>query len=246
MTYKKMLSVSADSKTVKGESLGFLTGILYLTPSDLSGYGELCPFAMLAGCKDGCLNSAGRGAFNSVQLARLNKTEMYFNNKNTFFYNLAKSINALITRAKRLGLKPLVRLNGTSDIQYERIPFYYNGIQYKNIFELFPTIQFYDYTKIPSRDNIPSNYDLTFSYSGVESFQPSILKALSNPAFNRIAVVFDKVENIPATFLDRKVLSGDDSDVRHLDAKNTIVALYAKGKAKKDFSGFVVRKIAGN
>jgi hypothetical protein len=233
---KHLLSINADAKTSKGTALNFLTGILYLAPSDISGY-QVCPLAKLAQCEAPCLYSAGRGAFNSVQQARINKTKRFFEDRENFLLDLAFSIHALIRRAKREGKTPLVRLNGTSDIAFENIPF----LGHANIFECFPDVTFYDYTKHPARKNIPANYDLTFSYSGVASFAPIVRKASANDKLARIAVVFDKVANIPAQFLGRAVVGGDNSDVRHLDARNSIVALYAKGKAKKDTSGFVVR-----
>lgn len=232
----KVLSIASDAKTIKGAKLGFLTGILYFAPSDISGH-QICPMAKLAGCETACLYTAGRGAMNYTQTRRLAKTMRFFDDRENFFLDLAYSIHALIRQAKREGKKPLVRLNGTSDIAFENIPF----LGHSNIFEAFPDVQFYDYTKIPTRKNIPANYDLTFSYSGLESFAPIVKKASINEKLARIAVVFDKVENFPAKFLGRDVLIGDDSDVRHLDASNSIVALYAKGKAIRDTSGFVVR-----
>lgn len=232
---KNVLSIASDAKTIKGSKLGFLTGILYLAPSDISGH-QVCPMAKLAQCEAACLYTAGRGAFNSIQRARIAKTKRFFEDRDSFMNDLEYSIKSLIRKAEKLGLTPLVRLNGTSDIAWENIPF--KG--FNNIFEAFPNVQFYDYTKIPTRKNIPANYDLTFSYSGVSSFKKAIVKAHANEKLARIAVVFDKQENFPNTFLDRPVLIGDNSDVRHLDSKNSIVALYAKGKAKKDTSGFVV------
>lgn len=232
---KNVLSIASDAKTVKGSKLGFLTGILYLAPSDLSGY-QVCSMAKLAGCEAACLYTAGRGVFTSIQRARVAKTKRFFEERDAFMNDIEYSIKALIRKAARMGLTPLVRLNGTSDIVWENIPFK----QYANIMQAFPEVQFYDYTKIPTRKNIPANYDLTFSYSGVSSFKKAIVKAHANEKLARIAVVFDKQENFPDTFLGRKVLIGDNSDVRHLDSKNSIVALYAKGKAKKDKTGFVV------
>ena len=157
-----------------------------------------------------------------------------------------KEIGSFIKKAQRKGLTPLIRLNGTSDIRFENIGFYKNGNYYRNIMEFFPDLQFYDYTKIPNREksingiqSFPENYDLTFSYSGAKGFQKFNDRALKEGW--RVAVVFDKIENIPVTFHGRKVVSGDDTDIRHLDPKNVIVSLYAKGKARKDQSGFVVR-----
>jgi hypothetical protein len=237
-TSKNVLSIASDAKTIKGAKLGFLTGILYLAPSDLSGF-QVCSMAKLAGCEAACLYTAGRGAFTSIQKARIAKTKRFFNEREAFMLDIEYSIKALVRKAAKLNLIPLVRLNGTSDIAWENIPFK----EFKNIFEAFPDVQFYDYTKIPTRKNIPANYDLTFSYSGVKSFHKAIKKASINDKLARIAVVFDKPENFPNEFLGKKVLIGDNSDVRHLDSKNSIVALYAKGKAKKDYSGFVVRGV---
>ena len=106
------------------------------------------------------------------------------------------------------------------------------------IFEAFPSIQFYDYTKISNRKNIPANYDLTYSYSGVEGYQRYVSIAVKNHM--RVAVVFRDRKRIPATFLDMDCIDGDDSDLRHLDPPSVVVALYAKGRAKNDMSGFVV------
>ena len=229
----KLLSVSTDAKTTKGESLGFLTGILYLAPATTTKW-NTCSMAKTAKCDVACLYTAGRGAMNSVQLARIRKTEWLFENTESFMLQLAEDITKLVAKAKKLGLTPLVRLNGTSDIRWETIEVSYTK---KNIFQMFPEVQFYDYTKDVNRKDLPANYDLTFSYSGVEGFQPFVAKALKKQM--RIAVVFRKEQDIPATFMGIPVVSGDNSDVRHLDDK-VIVGLYAKGKAKLDTTGFVV------
>jgi hypothetical protein len=234
---KALLSVSSDAKTIKGETLGFLTGILYLAPANTTKW-NTCSMAKTAKCDVACLNSAGRGAFSSVQQARINKTEWFFTERNTFMQQLVVDIAKLIKKANKQGLKPLVRLNGTSDIQWESVAFTdADGAEYVNIFAAFPDVTFYDYTKIANRTELPSNYDLTFSYSGVEGFQPFVTKALLNNM--RMAVVFRKEQDIPQSFMGIPVVSGDKSDVRHLDDK-VIVGLYAKGKAKLDTTGFVV------
>ena len=239
----KLLSIGADAKTIKGGKIGYITAIQYLSPYMDSGV-NLCPMAKVAKCYEPCLKSAGRMgmAFD----ARLNRTKLYLNNPAEYFNMLVTEINAFIKKAERKGLTPLVRLNGTSDIRYENIGFVFEGVYFRNIFEYFPNLQFYDYTKIPNREksingiqSFPTNYDLTFSYSGADGFQKYNDRALK--AGVRIAAVFDRVENIPLTFYGRKVISGDETDVRHLDPVNTIVALYAKGKARKDTSGFVIQ-----
>lgn len=233
-----MLSINTNAKTIKGQQYGYLTGVLYLAPYDLSGY-NTCAMAHIAECHGPCLNSAGRGAFNSVQAARVRKTKLFFEDRTAFFAELIPSIRLLIRKARKLGLIPVCRLNGTSDIKWEVVDFWYEGVHYANIFEMFPDLQFYDYTKIANRnvDHIP-NYDLTFSFSGVPAFQPYVQRAARDGY--RIAVVFRHREDIPAEFLGTTCVDGDDSDLRHEDPPGVVVALYAKGKAKKDQSGFVV------
>jgi hypothetical protein len=231
LTYKTILGESS-AKTVKGEKIGFLTGIVYLVPDH-----NLCPLARAAGCFEGCLKSAGRGAFNTVQLARQSKTDYFYNNQVAFLLSLAADIWSLERRAKSLGLIPLVRPNGTSDIPYENLIVWDN----KTIFQLFPEIQFYDYTKIPSRNLVGKtngNYDLTYSFSAITP-KPISIKGLTNPNNSRVAVVFQKQSDIPTSFRSWAVVDGDDSDVRHIEPKNVVVALYAKGKAKREDNGFV-------
>ena len=234
---KQLLSIDTNPKTVKGQKFGFLTGVLYLAPSDLSGY-QVCPMAETAKCADACLNSAGRGAFNSVQSARIAKTKRFHETRFAFLVDLAWSIKALVRKADRMGLVPLVRLNGTSDIRWENIPF---G-EHANMMAAFPDVQFYDYTKIANRRGIPENYDLTFSYSGAADYAKFVEKALD--AGMRVAAVWRKRENIPAVYQFAgkayEVIPGDDSDLRHLEPKGKFVALYAKGKARKDTTGFVL------
>ena len=238
-----LLSINADAKTIKGNKKGFMTAIQYLTPYTASGV-NLCPNAKNANCHEACLVSSGRMVMQKQ--ARLNRTKLYLTNQAEYFRQLSIEISKFIKRAERKGLTPLVRLNGTSDIRWENVGYVFEGVYYRNIMEQFPDLQFYDYTKIPNREksvngvqSFPSNYDLTFSYSGVETYTK-----FNERAFNegkRIAVVFDKVENIPLTFHGRKVVSGDETDIRHLDPENVVVSLYAKGRAKKDNSGFVVK-----
>jgi hypothetical protein len=143
---------------------------------------------------------------------------------------LIDDINKLKRQAKRQNLQAAVRLNGTSDIEWENI-----RIGKFNIFGLFPDLQFYDYTKNPNRKNLPANYDLTFSYSGVESFIKFNRQALSNNM--RIATVF---RIMPSEFLGRQVINGDDHDARFIEDKNLVIGLKAKGKARQDKTGFVV------
>ena len=235
----KLLGLDTNAKTVKGEKYGIKTAILYLVPASGSGVNH-CPMAAIAACDKACLYTAGRGAMNSVMLSRLRKTLFFNQYRAQFMAQLAAELSRLEQKAKRESFKLVVRLNGTSDIRWESIPVN----RARNIMELFPDIQFYDYTKIPNRRDIPENYDLTFSYSGVPAYAPYVRQAIASGA--RIAVVFRNRAIVDAmlangeSFMGLPVVDGDDSDIRHLDPRGAIVALYAKGKARQDTSGFVV------
>ena len=234
LPYRPILG-EASAKTIKGQKLNYLTGILYLSPDD-----ELCPHAKLAGCMAGCLRTAGRGAFDSVQAARDAKTAFFREHREAFMLSFAADVWTLVRKARKLDMVPLVRPNGTSDIPWENIIVQAYG---KNLFQLFPDVQFYDYTKHPSRKlegKTAGNYDLTFSFSAVTP-KPISIKGLTNPANRRVAVVFHKREEIPASFRGWPVVDGDDTDVRHIEPSGVVVALYAKGKAKHDSTGFVQR-----
>jgi len=236
-----LISIDTNAKTVKGQKEGFLTGILYIAPANLSGY-NTCGMEKLAACEHPCLNTAGLGGvYSSIQEARIKKARLYFEDRTLFMYNIVEDIKKLIRSADRKGFIPLVRLNGTSDIPWENVPVTVAGIEYANIMQVFPQVQFYDYTKRANRENLPKNYDLTFSYSGVLSYQKYVNIALKKRM--RIAVVFRSEKLIPKNFLGLKCISGDNTDIRHIEKHNLIVALYAKGKARKDNTGFVVDSV---
>lgn len=232
-TWKSNLLTIQNAKTSKGEALGYLTGILYLAPSRISvphgGY-NVCPYAS-AGCEAACLYSAGRGRFTSVQNSRIEKTLNFFHNKEQFMNDLRASIKAVIRKAEREGLKPCIRLNGTSDIGWHKY----------GIFDEFPDTQFYDYSKGKNRvlENKADNYHLTFSAS--ETNKAEQVEIIQKSAAN-VAVVFStkKGDGLPSSYLGRRVIDGDAHDLRFLDRPGSIVGLRAKGDAKKDQSGFVL------
>jgi hypothetical protein len=230
---KNLLTMS-NAKTSKGESLGYLTGILYMAPVNIVDNINVCPFAS-KGCAAACLYSAGRGRFSNVQAARRSKTELFRDNKDLFFKSLKWSIEKVIRKAQRENLIPVIRLNGTSDISYED----YKVFDGKSIFEIFPNIQFYDYTKNPYRfnprlDNDLKNYHLTFSVNENNLLESQFIADLG---YN-IARVFDQ---LPLIYMAKTVINGDTHDLRFLDNSGVIVGLTAKGDAKHDTSGFVFR-----
>jgi hypothetical protein len=222
----KLLSTT-NYKTSKGEKLGILTGILYLAPAKISGY-EVCPMRS-AGCTAACLYTAGMGAFSNVQEARIKKTKMFFEQREEFFKLLHKDIKSLIAKAKKENLIPAIRLNGTSDI---------NWVRFK-IFEQYPEVQFYDYTKMLNHlTKDVDNYHITFSKNESNDLDCKI--ALER-GYN-VAVVFNtkKGVSLPPFWNDYPVYDGDDTDVRFYDPNNHVIGLRAKGMAKKDNSGFVI------
>jgi len=227
---KNLLSIDTNAKTVKGQQKGYRTGILYLAPASVSGVVNVCPHASPA-CRAACLYSAGRGAFTSVQTARINKTRFYVTNKTAFVATLISNVSKLVAKCTKENATPTVRLNGTSDIGWER----------QGIIQAFKGVQFYDYTKNVARmfafldGTLPKNYNLTFSRSETnENDCISILKRGGN-----VAVVF-RGKVLPTHWNGFKVINGDENDLRFLDPKGVVVGLSAKGKAKTDTSGFVV------
>ena len=154
----KLLSIG-NPKILKGMKQGYMTYILHLAPADVSGY-NTCPKAT-AGCKAACLNTAGRGGMfkkgettNVIQKARIRKTKLFFENRDVFLAILEDDIRKAIKQSEKKGLVPVFRLNGTSDLSWEKY----------GIIQKFPNVQFYDYTKVLGRKvSYLSNYHLTFS-----------------------------------------------------------------------------------
>ena len=228
------LLTTANTKIKKGEKLGFMSFGIHLAPAKLSGF-NVCKSAS-AGCTAACLNTAGMGIYSTVQAARIAKTRLFFRDKTSFMSQLVKEIGAAVRKAKKNEMQPAFRLNLTSDLPWEKIK--HEG---KTVFEMFPSVQFYDYTKIESRissflaGEMPKNYHLTFSRSETTpaALVESVLKSKGN-----VAIVFRKT--LPKKWNGFKVVNGDESDIRFKDPKGVIVGLVDKGKAKKDDSGFVI------
>jgi len=238
----KLLS-TGNPKVLKGLKEGFNTYILHLAPASLSGF-NTCPKAT-EGCKAACLNTAGRGGMfkkgentNNIQKARIRKTIQFFTARESFMQDLVKDIELAIKQSIKKNLVPVFRLNGTSDISFEKYEVVRNGVLYRNIFSAFPDNIFYDYTKVLGRKVTDiSNYSLTFS--AADGNDNDVAKAI-NQGYN-IATVFGikKTLPMPEEYMGLPVFNGDESDLRFLDPKGVVVGLYAKGKAKKDESGFV-------
>lgn len=233
------LITTSNPKTMKGEQYNYHTAVLHLSPHTSAGIktasGEelnVCPFAI--NCPDICLNYSGRGGIgdpevNKIQIARRRRTEMWFYDRAGFLKQLGSEIEREMRKAARLDMDFAFRPNGTSDLP---------GLG-SWAAETFPSIQVYDYTKIPhpwlrARDN----YHLTFSYDG-DNWEEC--QAALNHGIN-VAVVFHG--EFPKTFMKYRVINGDESDLRFRDPSPRIIALKAKGPAKKDQGVFTIKEVA--
>ena len=202
---------------------------LNLAPYNLSGY-QVCPMAS-QGCASACLHTAGNPVFQAQKdKGRINRARFYMQDRDKFMTQLTRELVNFVKwcdKNKKIGV---VRLNTTSDISWENY----------NLFEKFPMLQFYEYTKIQkralkfARGEYPPNYHLTYSLN--EDNYDKAVEVLNEGG--NIAVVFRK--DLPDTFMGKKVVNGDLHDLRYLDPKNVVVGLKAKGKAKTDYSGFVM------
>jgi hypothetical protein len=216
-------SVNSSSKIMKGAKYNVETLVVYLAPNNMSGF-QVCPGATPE-CKAACLNESGRNGVlgareNKINKARIAKTKLFHENKAFFMAWLVDEITAAKAKAEKAGKEFTVRFNGTSDLSPYAL--LHEG---KNILQLFPDVQFYDYTKVLNRIHVTekySNYDLTYSFSGRNWNECKI--ALENNV--RVAVVFEN--ELPKTFNGYQVVNGDKYDMRYLDPKQCIVGLKFK------------------
>jgi hypothetical protein len=239
---RKPLLSTNNAKTIKGEKLGYMTYILYMSPFTANSKGiNVCSHAS-KGCADSCLVGSGFGGmYENVNKGRVAKTEYFLSSRIEFMFQLKSEIEKAIKKHEGKAIVTF-RLNGTSDLPYEKYKVFEGG---KNIFELFPDVQFYDYTKNYLRFDkvLPSNYHLTFSRS--ETNHEKAMELLKRGV--NVAMVFDK---LPSTFEGYEVINADLDDLRFLDKKGVICGLKykkmtGKGGAEKNKvafeSGFVLK-----
>lgn len=236
----KLMFTSGNPKTDKNLKIESLKKYwikrLNLAPASISGFNTCASSSV--GCRKACLHASGNPVFMSQKtLGRVNRTLLYFKERAKFLSMITKEIRNHEKNCKKHNLKPVIRLNTTSDIMWEN----------HQIFDLFPNVQFYDYTKHFKRmikflrGELPSNYHLTFSKNEANDKEAiEVLKRGGN-----VAIVFRK--ELPEYFHSYKVISGDDHDLRFLDDKNVVVGLKEKpalnpetGKKEIDQSGFVI------
>lgn len=242
----KTLLSHGDSNTKlrksNSKSVEYLTVGLSLSPAKESGY-EMCG-SRSPGCTKACLYTSGIGVYENTKRARIAKTRLFHQDRTLFKQMLFAELSKWASKARKQGKQLACRLNVVSDVMWEKV--------FPELFTVFPDVQFYDYTKHVRRaltysvarktgdSSFPHNYHLTFSRSETNDDDVSFL--IENDCPINIAVVFDSKE-LPEWWNGRKVINGDETDLRFLDESDTIIGLYAKGQGKKDTSGFVVQSL---
>jgi len=219
--------INKSVKHLKAGKFGELTYALYLAPAKTSGY-EVCP-GRTKECTLLCLNESGLNTMvqsikgDVINDSRITKTKLFFEHREFFMEWMIAEIKAAQRKAIRMTYAFSVRINNTSDISPE--DFQLNG---QNILQMFPEVQFYDYTKVASRVDlmkIYKNYDVTFSYTGynLTACQEMLLNKI------RVAVVF---KNVPENFMGYPVIDGDENDLRYRDEAVIIGLKYKRVRAK--------------
>lgn len=252
----KSLLTLGNPKVAKGSKHGVNTAIMHLAPEKRAGTINVCPHAT-AGCAAACLNTAGRGGIgldadglNVIQAARIQRTRYFKRDRAGFLAMLVAEVAKHERLSVKHGVRPAVRLNGTSDLPWEKFPVVRDGVEYPHIFAAFPGITFYDYTKWPVRLRadvraIP-NYSLTYSCADGLKSEDESGRALA--AGINVAAVFavKRGADLPAWHaiggVLARVIDGDETDLRFMDPceeTGVIVGLRAKGDAIGDTSGFV-------
>jgi len=239
-------SCSTSPKLIKSMTRNVITYGLYLAPYNLSGY-NVCPES--CNCSVHCLHGSGRNKIElltnreggSIQNSRIKKTKFFFEDRSSFMHLLIHEINKEAKKAKKNGMQLAVRLNCTSDISLKEF-----ALDGKNILQIFPDLQFYDYTKVPSNVFLShgyDNYDLTFSFDGNnwEQCKYFLGKGI------RVAVVFE--DSLPEQFRGYPVINANDDDARFLDGGGLICGLtykkvandYVNGRFQRPDSTFINR-----
>lgn len=217
--------VNNSTKHEKAYKFKEMVYTIYFAPAKMSGY-EVCP-RRTEECTLLCLNESGRNKMdtkkNTINNSRIKKTKLFFEEREFLVRWIIDEIKNSKKKAENEGYRFSVRLNNTSDLNPETFYIDDNGTK-RNLLQLFPDVQFYDYTKVGNRINLVEkypNYDITFSYSGHNMDECKFM--LENGC--RVAMVFNKV---PDEYMGYKVIDGDQYDMRYLDDKNVIVGLKFK------------------
>lgn len=224
-TNNNLLGFNSSNKILKGfKEYDFTTGILYLQPSDLVAKKTLCAMSEEAGCKDPCLYKSGRLAMSPSQRAMTRRTLQYLLDPDWFKERLRKEI------LKHEKDNYCIRLNGTSDIDWS------------DLINTLPNIQFYDYSKVLKRvikNDLP-NYHLTYSASFVNQRCIDWTKEAVNLGVNTAIALntkeskgeFTRPEHLTVSGVVHSLINMDRHDLRFLDPKGSVGTLIRKGSNK--------------
>jgi hypothetical protein len=260
MANRPLLTPAANSpKQAKPAKIGrkpIIAAILYMAAADTSGY-ELCS-GRTTGCTVSCLGFTGHGGIgvkrtktavigtNGVQEARIRKAVAFMERREAFTGDLVREVAALERRARKLRGAPVIRLNGTTDVDWLKVPVVRNGRTFPHMFAAFPGVMFYDYTKrrgvATTRTNVtPRNYRVVFSRAETMANQIEAMRVLHDGG--SVAVVFStrKRQPLPTEWNGFRVVDADVHDFVFLHGDNVVLGLRAKGTTHRDRSGFVVQ-----
>ena len=231
-----LLTLQGNTKLDKTNKLndGYNTGIIHMISADKSGRNVCKHYS--EGCKLVCIDIQGRGVFKNVIKARLFRTNLFFDDLDGFKARLVFEIGKAYSKTIKQGLKLAIRLNGTSDIPYERV--------FPELFDMFgpDKLTAYDYTKYPYKErpieNLPVNYDLTFSRS--ETNGVDFLESLHYGRRATMVIKAKKYEALPTKWGPYRIIDGDKNDKMFQYPGSVVIGLRAKGTAMHDTTGFAL------
>jgi len=228
--------LTTNFKLEKQNGIEYLIAGIALAPHKRSGF-NVC---IAAGeCSRVCsLWFSGRTVTEVVRNAMLNRTSLFFNDREAFFQQLAKETARHIHKAKKLGVLPAVRPNVASDLDWS------------DYARANPELTLYDYTEVKSRlakvkrGDWPSNYQLTYSIN--ERSHWRTITSYLDAGFN-CSIVFDteynpqshKIGALPNRWTiggkSWQVVDGDKHDLRltKFDGCGKLVGLRFKGSRKR-------------
>lgn len=225
---------------------GYRSAILYLAPSDVAGVGNMCTHSS-HGCRSACLYRAGLAAvYRTIPASRIARTRALVSDPVSFMARLVREVAAHERAAHRAGLVPTLRLNGTTDLPWHRFECVRDGVRYPSIYRAFPSVRWYEYTKVPNYVHAMADHGVaaTFSLSEDNDVHASAVLAAGG---NVAAVVRGGYAALPHANANASAdhasagrewsgypaISGDAHDLRFLDPRGVVVVLTPKGAAAR-------------
>ena len=221
--YRKLLS-QGSYKFDKKDGKPIITKGMYLSPSNEAGYGiNTCANATKE-CRAGCLIFTGQMKMKPAINSRIMKTRFFYAYPEQFLDSLIDELFEAVKQASWDREIIQFRLNGTSDINWEKY------LHLETLIKDIPACEiFYDYTKNPNRQVNRNHYHLTYSISDNSKSLSHGLDYLEKG--QSVAVVTSKTEMKQLLEVGSKTfINGDKNDHRPQDPKSSIVLLSFKGK----------------